>query len=129
MAVYGIPIETSKATMMLYNNTIAVYGIPIETSKAIMMLYNNTISMVRSPDGDSVFFYIRTGVYQVTARLLIIICLDYVLRTSIDLHSEKGFTLHNSRSRRYPAVTITDADYAHDIALFADTCADAELLV
>ena len=63
------------------------------------------------------------------APLLFIIFLDCVIRTSIDLNSEKGFTLHNSRSRRYPAVTITDTDYADGLSLFSDTCADAELLV
>ena len=52
----------------------------------------------------------------------------YVLRTSIDLHSEKGFTLHKSRSRRCPAVTITHEDYADYLDLFADTFADAEQL-
>ena len=74
-------------------------------------------------------FYIREGILQVDtlAPLLFIICLYYVLRTSIDLHFEKGFTLHNSRSRRYPAVTITDAEYADDLALYTDTCAYAEL--
>ena len=58
--------------------------------------------MVRSPDGDTHFFDIRAGVLQgdTLAPLLFIICLDYVLQISIDLHYEKGFTLHNSRSRR-----------------------------
>ena len=107
------------------------YGIPIVVIRAIMMLYTNTKSLVRSPDGDTEFFDINAGVLQgdTLAPLLFIICLDYVLRTSIDQHSEKGFTVHKSRSRRYPAVTITDADYADDLALFADTCSDAEILV
>ena len=41
---------------------------------------------------------------------LFIICLDYVLRTSLDLMKENGFQLAKERSRRYPAQTITDAD-------------------
>ena len=57
------------------------------------------------------------------------IILDYDLRTSIENHSGIGFTLHKSRSRRYPAVTITDADYAYDDVLFAYLCCDAETLV
>ena len=82
-------------------------------------------------DGDIYFFDIRAGVLlgDTLAPLLFIICLDYVQRTSIDLHSEKDFTPHNSRSRRYPTVTITYADYVDDIALLADTCTYAELLV
>ena len=68
---------------------LRAYGIPIETIKAIMMLYNNTIAIVRSPDGDTDFFDIRSWVLQgdTLAPLLFIICLDYVLQTSIDLHS------------------------------------------
>ena len=40
----------------------------------------------------------------------------YVLRTSIDKIRKNGFELTKKRSRRYPAKTITDADYADDIA-------------
>ena len=54
------------------------------------------------------------------APYLFIICLDYVLRTSIDKIKENGFKLTKERSRRYPAKTITDADYADDIALLAN---------
>ena len=50
------------------------------------------------------------------APYLFIICLDYVLRTFIDKMKENGFKLTKERSRRYPVQTITDADYADDIA-------------
>ena len=40
---------------------------------------------------------------------------------SIDKIRENGFELTKKRSRRYPAKTITDADYADDIALLANT--------
>ena len=33
---------------------------------------------------------------------------------------ENGFTLEKARSRRYPAETLTDADYADDIPLLAN---------
>ena len=42
---------------------------------------------------------------------------------------EKGFTLAKARNRRYPARTITDGDYADDIALLANTPALAESLL
>ena len=58
-----------------------------------------------------------------------IICLDYVLRTSIDKIRENGFVLKKKRSRRYPAKTITDADYADDIALLVNTPNQAETLL
>ena len=49
-----------------------------------------------------------------------------MLRTSIDKIKENGFELTKKRSRRYPAKTITDADYADDIAILANTPAQAE---
>ena len=52
-----------------------------------------------------------------------------VLRTSIDKIRENGFELTKKRSRRYPAKTITDADYADDIALLANTPNQAETLL
>ena len=39
---------------------------------------------------------------------------------------ENGFKLTKDRSRRYPAQTITDADNAVDIALSANTPAQAK---
>ena len=65
---------------------------------------------VRSPDGDTEYFDIVAGVLQedTLAPYLFIICLDYML------------------SRRYPAKTITNADYADDIAILANTPNQAE---
>ena len=60
---------------------------------------------------------------------LFIICLDYLLRTSIDRIKENGFELTKKRSRTYPAKTITDADYADDIAILANTPYQAEALL
>ena len=52
-----------------------------------------------------------------------------MLRTSIDKIRENGFELTKKRSRRYPAKTITDADYADDIAILANTLNQAETLL
>ena len=60
---------------------------------------------------------------------MFIICLDYVLRTSIDKMKDNGLKLTKERSRSYPAQTITDADYADDIAHLASTPAGAETLL
>ena len=102
---------------------LEAYGIPDETVSAIMMLYKNTKACVRSPDGDTNIFEIFAGVLQgdTLAPYLFVICLDYVLRTSVDLHAELGFTLSKRRSRRYPPINITDADYADDLALLSGT--------
>ena len=110
---------------------LLAYGLPKETVAAIMILYRNTKVKVRSPDGDSEYFDIVAGVLQgdTLVPYLFIICLDYVLRTSIDKIRENGFELTKKRSRRYPAKTITDADYADDIALLANTPKQAETLL
>ena len=42
---------------------------------------------------------------------------------------ENGFKLAKERSRRYPAQTIQDADYADDISLLVNTPAQAESLL
>ena len=63
------------------------------------------------------------------APYIFFICLDYVLRISIDKMRENGFELKKKRNRRYPAKTITDADYADDIALLANTPSQAETLL
>ena len=52
-----------------------------------------------------------------------------MLRTSTDKIRENGFELKKKRSRRYPAKTITNTDYADDIALLANTPNQAETLL
>ena len=96
-----------------------------------MILYRNTKVKVLSLDGDTDYFDIVAGVLQghTQAPYLFIICLDYVLRTSIDKIKENGFELTKKRSRRYPAKTITDADYANDMAILANTPAQTETLL
>ena len=80
---------------------------------------------------ETEYFDIVAGVLQgdTLAPYLFIICLDYVLRTSIDKIRENGFELTKKRSIRYPAKTITDADYADDIAILANTPNQAETLL
>ena len=110
---------------------LLAYGLPKETVAAIMILYKNTKVKVRSPDGDTEYFDIVAGVLQgdTLALYLFIICLDYVLRASIDKIRENGFELTKKRSKRYPAKTITDANYADDLALLANTPNQAETLL
>ena len=80
---------------------------------------------------ETEYFDIVAGVLQgdTLAPYLFILCLDYVLRISIDKIRENGFELTKKRSRRYPAKTITDADYADDIAILANTPNQAETLL
>ena len=76
------------------------YGLPKETVATIIMLCRNTKVKVHSQDGDTDNFDIVAGVLQgdTLAPYLFIICLDYVLRTSIDKMKENGFKLTKERS-------------------------------
>ena len=89
------------------------------------------IYTVHFPDGDTDYFDIVAGVLQgdTLAPYLFIICLDYVLRVSINKIKENSFELTKERSRRYPAKTITNEDYADDIVLLANAPAQAETLL
>ena len=86
---------------------------------------------MRSPDGYTDYFNIVAWVLQkdTLAPYLFIICLDYVLRTSIDKIKENGFELTKKRSKRYPAITITNADYADDIVFLVNAPTQAETLL
>ena len=110
---------------------LPAYALPKETVATIIILYRNTKVKVRSPGGDTEYFYIVAGVLRgdMLAPYLFIICLDYVLRTSIDKIKENGFELTKKRSKRYTSKTITDADYADDIAILANTPDQAETLL
>ena len=110
---------------------LLAYSLPKETVAAITIFYRSTKVKVQSPDGDTEYFDILAGVLQgdMLAPYLFIICLDYVLRTSIDKIRENGFELTKKRNRRYPAKTITNADYTDDIAILANTPNQAETLL
>ena len=58
---------------------LSTYGITNETVDAIMLMYQDTHSMVHSPDRDTDFVDISTGVLQgdTLAPYIFIICLDY----------------------------------------------------
>ena len=83
---------------------------------------------IHSPDGDTDFFDIVAGVLQgdILVPYLFIICLDYMLWMLVDLMKENGFTLVKAKSRRYPARTIMDADFADDLVLLANTPTQAQ---
>ena len=80
---------------------LLAYSLPKETVTAIMMLYKNMKMKVCSPDGDTDFLDIVTGVLQgdTLAPYLFIIYLDCVLRMTINLMKENGFTFIKARSR------------------------------
>ena len=70
-----------------------------------MVLYKNTKVKFRSPDGYTDYFDIVAGVLQgdTLAPYQLIICLDYVLRLSVDKMKDNDSKLAMERSKRYPA--------------------------
>ena len=85
-----------------------------------------------TPDGETDYFDILAGVLQgdTLAPYLFIIVLDYILRQALQGREEElGFTLQPRRSRRHPAITITDLDFADDIALLSDEIEGAQNLL
>ena len=83
---------------------LLAYDLPKETVAAITILYRNTKVKVRSPDGDTEYFDIVAGVLQgdTLAPYLFIICLDYVLRTSIErLRADKEKKQNVPRNNNY----------------------------
>ena len=72
---------------------------------------------------------IVVGVLQgdTLAPYLFIICLDYVLRTSVDIMKDSVFKL--IKERRYLVKTITGADFADDIALLTNLPTQSEILL
>ena len=101
-------VDFSKAFDFIHRGKVGqillAYSLPKGTVAAIIMLYRNTKVKVHSLDGDTDVFDIVAGVLQedTLAAYLFIICLDYMLRTSIDKMEDNSFKLTKERSRRYP---------------------------
>ena len=103
---------------------LRAYGVPAKIVSAIAATYSQTWAKVRTPDGDTESFEILAGVLQgdTLAPFLFIVALDYALRCAIDGKEEElGFTLTKRASRRVPAKTLTDLDFADDISLLSDS--------
>ena len=92
-------------------------------------MFDNTCAKVITSDGETDFFEIKAGVLQgdTLAPYLFAIVLDYVLRKTFSgKEKELGFTLQRQRSRRIPAVTVTDLDFADDLALISEEIEQAQ---
>ena len=126
-------IDFKKAFYSVDRNTLFqilhAYGIPEKIVKAIQIMYVNTYVVILTPEWETTNFNINTEVLQgdPLAPYLLIIVLDYALRTSID--DREGLTLTRRKNTKHPASHLSDLDYADDIVLFADTIQEAELLL
>ena len=98
---------------------LRAYGIPDKIVDAIAAMYKDIQARVITPDGETELFDIVAGVLQgdTLAPYLFAIVLDYVMRKAIDGREEEfGFHLVKRKSRRVGPVTITETDFADDIA-------------
>ena len=108
---------------------LGLYGIPEPIIKAIRLLYDSSQSRIQTVDGYTEFFKTLLGVLQgdTLAPFLFIIVLDYVLRNCMT--PDLGLTITPRQSRRVPAVTATDLDFADDLALLSNSIEQAEKLL
>ena len=110
---------------------LKAYSIPIQLRNAIRKLYENTKAVI-SPDGDTEYFDIKAGVLQgdTLAPYLFTIVLDFVLRQTYEHKEEElGFTLYRRRSTRHPSITVTDLDFADDLALISEEIYQAQMVL
>ena len=107
---------------------LKAYDIPDNILKAINLMYENTKARVLSPDGETELFDILAGVLQgdTLAPYLFAIVLDFAMRKALEGREDLGFQLTKRWSRRHPPVTITDLDFADDIALISEEIAEAQ---
>ena len=111
---------------------LKAYGIPPNLLRAIKSTYTNTRAKVKTPDGETEEFDILAGVLQgdTLAPFLFVIVLDYAMRQAIGgQERDLGFTINPRKSRRAPAETITDLDFADDICLLCDQISQAQELL
>ena len=111
---------------------LEAYGVPEELVKVIGTLYKNTSAKVITPDGETNPFNIVAGVLQgdTLAPYLFAIVLDHVMRQAVGTKiNELGFELERRKSRRHPAVVISDLDFADDIALLSEEIEQAQQLL
>ncbi|XP_038077269.1 uncharacterized protein LOC119745118 [Patiria miniata] len=85
-----------------------------------------------TPDGETDWFDTTAGVLQgdTLPPFLFIIVLDYALGRAINgRETDLSFTVTPRRSKRQPAVTETDLDFADDIVLMSDLVEQAQVLL
>ena len=95
-------------------------------------MYQNPTARVLTPDGETEKFDITAGVMQgdTLAPFLFIDVLDYALRGAFNGYEEQlGFTISPRRSQRQSTITLTDLDFADDIALLSDKIEEAQSIL
>jgi len=110
----------SRTTMF---KILSAYGIPQELVTAIALIYDDMRAKVLTPDGETEWFNMYTGVMQgdTLSPYLFIIVLDYVLRqTTKGKEEELGITLTPRKTRRVGPKTVTYLDFADNLAIISN---------
>ena len=129
-------IDFSKAFDSIHRERmfeiLKAYGIPPSIVNAIKLIYENSSAQVLTPDGETSFFDILSGIFQgdTLAPFLFIIVLDYALKQAFKIsNSACGIVIEPRKSSRHPEVRIADLAYADDIALLNSSIQLAENLL
>ena len=103
------------------------YGIPEAVVNAISVLYKNSKSAVMVDGGLSDPFDVTTGVLQgdVLAPFQFVVLVDYLLKKATS-QLDSGVVTSPRRSRRHPAKSLNDLDFADDIALLESSISRAQ---
>ena len=103
------------------------YRIPEAVVNAISVLYKNSKSAVMVDGGLFDPFGVTTGVLQgdVLAPFLFVVLVDYLLKKATS-QLDSGVVTHPRRSRRHPAKSLNDLDFADDIALLETSISRAQ---
>ena len=103
------------------------YGMPEAVVNVISVLYKNSKSAVMVDGGLSDPFDVTTGVLQgdVLAPFLFVVLVDYLLKKATS-QLDSGVVTHPRRSRRHPAKSFNDQDFADDIALLESSISRAQ---
>ena len=129
---FGIYFCVKSKFLSACDEILKAYGLPPRLLSSIIKLYENTKARVRTPDGDTELFLILAVVLQgdTLAPYLFVIVVDYIMRQTIANNEERlGFQLTRRQSRRVPGKTITDLDFADDIALVSENNQQAQELL
>ena len=129
-------IDFSKAFDSIHRERmfkiLEAYGIPPSIVNAIKLIYENSSAQVLTPDGETAFFNITSGIFQgdTLAPFLFIIVLDYALKEAFKMSdTNTGIIIEPRRSRRNPEIRIRELAYADDIALLNTSLQLAENLL
>ena len=96
----------------------------------IQPVISNNFPKVSRDDGETELFEIQLAYYRMILICHFNITLDHALRTATNIHKEEtGLEITHRQSRRHSALTLTDNNFADDIAFLCNTTQETKLLL